>query len=71
MRLIGKGGMGEVYLARDTVLGRRAAIKVISRDALPGEGAVEHFLFEARATACFNHPNIVTIFSAGDHEGRP
>ncbi len=70
-RLLGKGGMGEVYLARDTVLGRRVAIKIISPSGLPGQDAVERFLFEARAVARFSHPNIVTIYSASAHEGRP
>ena len=71
VRLIGRGGMGEVYLARDTKLGRKVALKLINRDQIGERDAVERFLFEARATAVFNHPNIVTIYAAGEHQGRP
>jgi WD40 repeat protein/tRNA A-37 threonylcarbamoyl transferase component Bud32 len=71
MRLLGRGAMGEVYLARDTVLGRKVALKMIAHDLLGSEPAVRRFLFEARATARFNHPNIVTIHAVGKHGGRP
>ena len=71
VRLLGKGGMGEVYLARDTTLGRKVAVKVIRRHGLLSDDAVARFLFEARATATLSHPNIVTIFQAGQHHGRP
>jgi hypothetical protein len=70
MRLIGRGGMGEVYLVRDTKLGRRAALKVISTEHLGSEDAVEGFLAEARTTARFSHPNIVTIHAVGEHRAR-
>jgi WD40 repeat protein len=63
--------MAEVYLARDTRLGRRVALKVIQPDALGSKDAVDRFLFEARATARFNHPHIVTIYFVGEHEGQP
>ncbi len=71
MRLIGKGGMGEVYLARDTELGRKVALKMVRPDKLGSAKAVERFLFEARITAKFSHPNIVTVYSVGKHEGFP
>ena len=71
IRLLGKGGMGEVYLARDMTLGRKVAIKVIRRRSRLSDKEVNRFLFEARATANLNHPNIVTIFQAGQHQGLP
>ncbi len=71
MRLIGRGGMGEVYLARDIKLGRRAALKVVSTRALGSPEALAAFQREARTTARFNHPNIVTLHAVGEHEGRP
>ena len=71
MRLIGRGGMGEVYLARDTQLGRKVALKMIHRKYLRSPEIVERFLFEARATARFSHPNIVAIHAVGDHQGQP
>ena len=71
MRLIGRGGMGEVYLARDTRLGRKVALKVINPRFFDSPRAVERFLFEARTTARFNHPNIVTVYAVAEHEERP
>jgi WD40 repeat protein/serine/threonine protein kinase len=63
--------MAQVYLARDTKLGRKVALKVIQPEALGSQDAIDRFLFEARATARFNHPHIVTIYFVGDHQGRP
>ncbi|MBW2524580.1 MAG: serine/threonine protein kinase, partial [Deltaproteobacteria bacterium] len=71
MRRLGRGGMGEVYLARDTTLGRRVALKVLHPKRFDSESARSRFLFEARTTAKFNHPNIVTVYAVGEHEGRP
>ena len=62
--------MGQVYLAQDLTLGRRVALKLIKRSVMQGDG-VERFLEEARATASFNHPHIVTIHAVGEHDGRP
>jgi len=69
--LIGAGGMGEVYRARDTRLGRDVAIKV-----LPGEFAADperlrRFEREAKATAALSHPNILDVHDVGTHEGVP
>jgi WD40 repeat protein/serine/threonine protein kinase len=71
MRPIDRGGMAEVYLARDTKLGRKVALKLIRPESLGSTDAVERFLFEARTTAKFNHPHIVTIHAVGEDEGRP
>lgn len=68
--LIGEGAMGEVYLAQDLVLGRRVALKLVRSEGLAA-GVVERFLEEARATATFAHPHIVTLYAVGSHEGRP
>jgi len=71
VRPIDRGGMAEVYLARDTTLGRRVALKVIQPGAFESDDAAERFLLEARTTAQFNHPNIVTIHTVGQHQGQP
>ena len=67
--LLGQGGMGEVHLARDPVLDRNVAVKLISRDC-DDDGARQRLVREARAAGRLRHPNIVTIFDAGEHEGR-
>ncbi|MCK6551254.1 protein kinase, partial [Myxococcota bacterium] len=69
-RLLGEGGMGRVYLARDLVLGRLVALKLVRARYL-GSGGTERFLDEARTTARFSHPNIVAIYAVGAHRGRP
>ncbi len=63
--------MGEVYLARDTQLGRRAALKVVRPERLGSHRTIVDFLNEARLTAKFNHPNIITIHAVGQHGGWP
>jgi hypothetical protein len=68
--LLGEGAMGQVYLAQDVTLGRRVALKLIKRSVMQGD-AVARFLEEARATASFNHPHIVTLHAVGEHDGRP
>lgn len=62
-RLIGKGGMGEVYAAEDTKLQRRIALKVLSADMAADPYRLARFEREARAVAALNHPNIVTLHS--------
>lgn len=66
---LGKGGMGEVYAAEDTRLGRRVAIKVLSRELALDADRRERFEREARAVAALSHPNIVTIHSVEDADG--
>ena len=66
---IGAGGMGEVYRARDTRLGREVAIKVLSSDVASSPDRLARFEREARTVAALNHPNIVTIYSVEEAEG--
>lgn len=67
-REIGRGGMGVVYMARDPLLDRDVAIKVITPDLLSRE-AEERFKREARVVAKMDHPAIVSVYDIGDHEG--
>jgi serine/threonine protein kinase len=71
LRLLGRGGMGEVHLARDVRLGRKVALKVLRPGRFGSDQAVQRFLFEARATARFAHPHIITVFGAGQYDGNP
>ena len=66
---IARGGMGIVYKARDTVLGRVVAFKILGENLRDNETAVKYFLREARAAAALSHPNIVTIYDAGEQDG--
>jgi eukaryotic-like serine/threonine-protein kinase len=67
---IGEGGMGAVYRARDTRLGRLVALKLIA-DSAAGAEANARLLREARAAAALDHPNAVAVFDVGEHEGVP
>jgi eukaryotic-like serine/threonine-protein kinase len=67
--LVGEGGMGEVYRARDSRLGRDIAIKVLSKDSSHDHSAIARFEREARAIAALSHPNIIAIHDFGKHEG--
>jgi eukaryotic-like serine/threonine-protein kinase len=70
LRPLGRGGMGHVYLGRDRALDRLVALKFIS-SRNPSTAARERFLVEARAIARLSHPNVVSVFSIGEIEGRP
>jgi hypothetical protein len=67
---VGRGGMGVVYRARDLVLGREVALKMIRPEFVDGPQAVGRFYREARAAAQLRHPNIVPIYGMGMHRGR-
>src|SRR5262245_38922909 len=67
---IGRGGMGEVYRAKDTRLARNVAIKVLPASLTTDDESRKRFEREARAAASLNHPNIVTIHEFGEHHDR-
>jgi len=68
---IGAGGMGEVYLAQDTELDRKVALKFLPPHLCQDEDCRKRFKREAQAAAKLRHPNIITIYEVGDYEGRP
>jgi len=69
--LLGLGGMGEVWRARDTRLGREVALKLIRETAHADPERRRRFEQEARATARLGHPNVLTLYDVGEHEGSP
>src|SRR5918911_453133 len=66
---LGKGGMGEVYLAYDLTLQRKVALKVLRADLTAKKELLQRFEREAFAASRLNHPNILTIYEFGTHDG--
>ena len=68
---VGAGGMGEVYLARDTEIGRDVAVKVLPSTFSADKDRLQRFQQEACAAGALNHPNILSIYDVGKHDGSP
>jgi serine/threonine protein kinase/tetratricopeptide (TPR) repeat protein len=69
LQLIGRGGMGDVYLAKDNTLGRRVALKLFPLRPTVEKAALARFWLEARTASALNHPNIMTVYEIGNDRG--
>src|SRR5713226_6067416 len=70
VRQLGAGGMGEVYLADDTRLGRKVAIKLLPSDLTRDEEAKRRLLREARSAAALDHSNVCAVYEVNEEDGR-
>src|SRR5438034_9562767 len=68
---IGEGGMGEVYLAQDTKLDRKVALKILPADVAAHPDRMRRFVQEAKAASALNHPNIITIYEIDEWGSSP
>src|SRR6266511_3067418 len=67
--MLGRGGMAEVYLGTDRVLGRQIAVKVLGSQFSKDNSFVTRFRREAQSAAALNHPNVVSVFDTGSDDG--
>ena len=70
LKKIGSGGMGEVFLAADTRLDRKVALKILPAQFAAGADGLNRFILEAKSASALNHPNIITVFDIGEFEGK-
>src|SRR2546422_7212845 len=66
---IGAGGMGEVYLAQDTELNRKVALKILPAELAVNQDRMRRFVQEAKAAAALNHPNVAHVYEIGERDG--